>query len=210
MKRFLLCGFILLLLASCATETPQTPPAAVSVHSTSAAAPWLDLLYACAGDSLVLSRTADPASADLSLRLGEPEFLAGVAFPIGEEEILIVAHPQSPIQTLTVEEAQALFAGLGDTSVQVWVYASDEDVFRVFDQFVMQGRSVSPSAKVAVDPQQLSDALTNEPGAVGILPRRWLTGALREVYVVAKVPVLAVTPGEPQGAVNQLIGCLQK
>lgn len=210
MKRFLLCGFILLLLASCATETPQTPPAAVSVHSTSAAAPWLDLLYACAGDSLVLSRTADPASADLSLRLGEPEFLAGVAFPIGEEEILIVAHPQSPIQTLTVEEAQALFAGLGDPSVQVWVYASDEDLFRVFDQFVMQGRSVSPSARVAVDPQQMSEALMNEPEAVGILPRRWLTGSLREVYVVAKVPVLAITPREPQGAVNQLIGCLQK
>lgn len=210
MKRILLSGFILLLLASCARETPQTPPQVVSVHSTSAAAPWLDLLYACAGDSLVLSRTADPASADLSLRLGEPEFLAGVAFQIGEEEILIAAHPQTPIQTLTVEEAQALFAGLGDPSVQVWVYASDEDLFRVFDQFVMQGRSVSPSAKVAVDPQQMSEALMNEPGAVGILPRRWLTGSLREVYVVAKVPVLSVTPGEPQGAVNQLIGCLQK
>jgi hypothetical protein len=210
MKRFLLCGFILLLLASCATETPQTPPAAVSVHSTSAAAPWLDLLYACAGDSIILSRTADPASADLSLRLGEPEFLAGGAFQIAEEEILIVAHPQTAIQSLTVEEAQALFAGLGDPSVQVWVYASDEDVFRVFDQFVMQGRSVSPSAKVAVDAGQMSDALAVTPGAVGILPRSWLTGSLREVYSIAKVPVLAMTQSEPQGTVAQLIACLQK
>ena len=45
---------------------------------------------------------------------------------------------------------------------------------------------------------------------VGILPRHWKVGDVREVYSVAKVPVLAITQSEPQGAVNQLIGCLQK
>jgi hypothetical protein len=210
MKRLLPAGFILLLLASCATETPQTPPQIVSVYSTSAAAPWLDRLYACAGNSIVLSRTADPASADISLHIGETEFPPSFIYQIGEEEILIVVHPDNPIQTLTAEEAQALFAGLGNPPVQVWVYPSDEDVFRVFDQFVMKGRSVSPSAKVAVDPAQMSDALTVEAGAVGILPRSWLTASLREVYSVAKVPVLVITQREPQGAVGWLIDCLQK
>jgi hypothetical protein len=54
-----------------------------------------------------------------------------------------------------------LFSGLGDLSVQVWVYASGEDVFEVFDQYVMKGRSVSSSAMVAVSPQQMSDVLNN-------------------------------------------------
>lgn len=210
MKKFIPFGFILLLLVSCATETPPTPPEVVSVHSTFAAAPWLDSLYACAGTSIVISRAADPASAGLLLRLGEPQFPASFLYQIGEEEILIATHPQSPIQNLTLAEAQNLFAGFGDPAVQVWVYASDEDVFGVFDQFVMQGRSVSPSAKVAVDAEQMSDVLAVTPGSVGILPRSWMTASLREVYSVGKVPVLAIAPSEPQGVVAQLIDCLQQ
>jgi hypothetical protein len=94
--------------------------------------------------------------------------------------------------------------------VQVWIYASEEDVQRVFDQFVMEGRSVTPWARVALNPQQMSDTLANEPNVVGILPRRWKAGDVREVFTIAAVPVLAVTQSEPQGELRQLIGCLQK
>jgi hypothetical protein len=142
--------------------------------------------------------------------VGEPEFLASPAYQIDTEEILIVTHRQSPVQNLTLEEARALFAGRGDASVQVWVYASEEDVQVVFDQFVMEGRNVTSSARLAVNPQQMSDTLVNEPDAVGILPRHWKAGDVRDVYLVATVPVLALTKSEPQGAVKELIACLQK
>jgi hypothetical protein len=204
---FLLSCFFLV---SCSTETPQTPLEVVSIYSTSAAAPWLTDLYACADGIAVISRADDPSAADISLRIGEPEFLTSFAYQIDEEELLIVTHRQSLVQNLTLEEAQNLFAGLGDPSVQVWVYASGEDMFEVFDQFVMKGRSVSSSALVAVNPQQMSDVLNAESNAVGILPRHWVAGDVREVYSVAIVPVLAITRSEPQGAVNQLIGCLQE
>lgn len=199
-----------LLLFSCSTETPQPTPRAVSVYSSLAAQPWLDSLYACAESFAVISRVDDPSAADIVLRVGEPKPLTSFAYQIDEEEILIVTHRQSPVQNLTLDEAQNLFAGLGDPSVQVWVYASDEDVFGVFDQFVMKGRSVSSSARIAVSPQQMSDVLNAESSAVGILPRHWKVGDVREVYLAATVPVLAITQGEPQGAVSQLIGCLQK
>lgn len=200
-----------LLIASCSTETPQTPLEVVSVYSSSSATPWLTDLYDCADRSSVIIRLSDsPSVADIVLRIGEPQFLAGFAFQVDEEEILVVTHRQSPVQNLTLEEAQALFAGLGDASVQMWVYASGEDVQDVFNQFVMKGRGVSSSAMVAVTPQQMSDTLVNQPNAVGILPRHWKVGDVREVYSVAKIPVLAITQSEPQGAVNQLIGCLQK
>lgn len=206
---FFLCLF---LLASCGTPAPQTTPQVVIVYSTSAATPWLTELYDCVArqNNVVLSRVDDPASADILLRVSEPEFLSSFAYQIDEEEILIVTHRQSPIQNLNFDETRALFMGLGDPSVQVWIYASDEDVFGVFDQFVMEGGSVTSSAKMAVNPQQMSDTLVNQPNAVGILPRHWKVGDVRDVYSVATVPVLAITPREPQGVINQLIGCLQK
>lgn len=199
-----------LLISSCSTSTPPAlTPVVVSVFSTSAAEPWLTPLYACAGTSTVISRVEDPSAADISLRLGEPEVMTGSAFQIDTEEILIVTQRQSPIQNLTLEQAQTLFTQ-GDPSVQVWVYSSDADVQQVFDQLVMVGRSVTSSAQIAVSPQQMSNTLVNEPNTVGILPKHWKAGDSRFVYSLPNIPVLALTKSEPQGAIKELISCLQK
>jgi hypothetical protein len=197
------------LVVSCSINTPQSTPQVVSVYSTSAAEPWLTDLYACADSSTVLSRVDDPNAAEIALQIGEPEFLSSFAYQIDEEEILVVTNRVSPIQNLTRKEAQALFMGLGDPSVQVWVYAPEADVQRVFEQFVMEGRAVMSSASIAANPQRMSDTLVNESNSVGILPRHWMAGDVREVYSIAKVPVLVLTKSEPQGVINQLIGCLQ-
>jgi hypothetical protein len=114
------------------------------------------------------------------------------------------------VQNLTLDEAQALFMGLGDPSVQVWVYASEADVQKVFDQFVMKGRSVSSSAMVAVSPGQMSDTLVNQPNTVGILPKHWKVGDSRVVFSAGMVPVLALTRSEPAGVLQNLLTCLQK
>lgn len=199
-----------LLLFSCSPGTPPATPQVVTVYSTSAAQPWLSLLYDCAGTSVLLSRVDDAALANIMLRVGEPNFLASPVFQIDTEEILIVTHRQSPLQNLTLDEARALFAGQGDPSVQVWVYASGEDVQDAFEQAVMAGRSITPAARLAFNPQQMSDTLVNETNAVGILPRHWKAGDTREVYAIAQIPVLALTNSEPQGVIQELIACLQK
>jgi hypothetical protein len=199
-----------LLLFSCSSNTPASTPPLVAVYSTSAAQPWLPPLYDCAESLAVLSRVEDAASADILLRVGELAFVASPAYQIDTEEILLVTHRQSPVQNLTLPEARALFAGQGDPSVQVWVYASGEDVQEVFDQIVMAGRSVTPSARLAANPQQMSDTLVNEANTVGILPRHWKAGDAREVFTVATVPVLVLTNSEPQGVIQELIACLQK
>jgi hypothetical protein len=206
---FILSSFLLF---SCATSTPQPTPQLVPVYASFAAEPWLSELYDCAAGqgNIVLSRVDDPNTADIALRIGEPEFLSSFAYQIDEEEILIVTHRQSSVQNLTLEEARALFIGLGDPSVQVWAYASGEDIQQVFDQYVMEGRSVTSSANIAATPQQMSDTLVNKPDTVGILPRHWKVGDVRDVFSVAKVPVLALTKSEPQGVVKDLLVCLQK
>ena len=207
--------FLLLLIplslwvSSCSTSTPPATPELVTVYSTFAAEPWLSELYDCAQTSSVLSRVDDPNSAQIVLRVGEPKTLS-FAYQIDTEEILIVTQRQSPVNNLTLDEARALFSGQGDPSVQVWIYASGEDVQEMFDQFVMEGRSLTSSAHIAANPQQMSDTLVNESNTVGILPRHWKVGDSREVFSAATVPVLVITQNEPQGAIKELIACLQK
>jgi hypothetical protein len=204
---FLLCAFLLF---SCTPSTPQPTPHVVTVYSTFAAQPWLPPLYVCAGTSSVISRVDDPSAADIILRMGEPEILVSSAYQIDTDEILIVTHRQSPVQNLALDEARALFAGRGDPSVQVWVYAPEADMQIVFDQVLMGGSRVSPSARLAVNPQQMSEILVNEPNTVGILPRHWKVGDIRDIYLVATVPVLAITQNESGGVIKELLACLQK
>jgi hypothetical protein len=198
------------LLFSCSSGS-ATPAAAsvVSVHATSAAQPWLTELFDCANQQgVILNVTASGAQIDL--RVGEPEILSASAFQIDEEELLIVTHRESPIQNLSPEEAQALFAGQGDPSVQVWVYDSGEDVQVLFDQLVMKGRSVSSSARIAVNPQEMSDILNTEKNSVGILPRHWKVGTVRDVYSAGTVPVLAIQNGDENETTRPLLTCLSQ
>ncbi len=197
------------LLLSCAPRETPSASSVVNVHASAAAQPWLTELFVCAERaSVLLNVTANEAQ--IELRVGEPRTLLAPAFQIDEEELLIVTHRESPIQNLGPEEAQALFAGQGDPSVQVWVYASGEDVQVLFGQLVMKGRSVSSSARVAANPQEMSDILNAEKNSVGILPRHWEVGDMREVYSAGTVPVLAIQTGEETETIHGLLACLSK
>lgn len=197
------------LLFSCTPATQRTSQTqVVTVYATPAAEPWMSDLFACANDlSVVLSVSAE--SPEIILRVGEPEMLVSSAYQIDEEEILIVTHPESPVQNLSLEEAQALFAGQGEPSAQVWVYSSGTDMQILFDQLVMKGRSVTSFARLASDPQDMSDTLNSESNTVGILPRHSIMGNVHEIYSVGMAPVLAIVRQEPRGMVSELIACLQ-
>jgi hypothetical protein len=196
---------------SCAPViTPAPEIQVISVYATPAAQPWLADVFACAPPEIAIRVADSPAEAKISLRLGEPDLLAAPAYQIDTEDVLVVTHRQSLVQNMAVEGVRELFAGQADPSVQVWVYARGEDVQRVFEQAVMQGRSVTSLARLAVSPQHMSDTLNNEPNTVGILPRRWKTGDARFVYTIPDVPVLALVSEQPQGIVQALVACLQK
>jgi len=200
-----------LLLAACSPATATPPPARLDVYATTAAGPWLEDAFACTADqNTILGVATSPDSADLVLRIGEPPALTSPAYQIDTEEILVVTHRESPVQNLTAEGARDLFAGRGDPSVQVWAYADGEDVQQAFDKLVMGGEPVTALARMATSTQEMSDTLNAGKNAVGILPGHWKVGTVREVYSAGTVPVLAITGAEPEGALKQLVACLQK
>jgi hypothetical protein len=187
------------------------------VSATSAAAPWLRNAYDCspAGTAVVL---ATPGDAELILRLTEPRPLAGAAYQVGSDDLLIVTHPQVAVGQLAPKQVESLFAGqvhnwreLGgaDLDVKVWTYAPTVDIQGFFERTILKGRPVSSWAQLAVSAQDMSDSVGSTPGSVGLLPRHWKTGNTHEVLSLAEVPVLAITDETPQGALAELIACMQ-
>jgi hypothetical protein len=213
----LICVTALAAAVSCSPERTASPISVVNVHATSAARPWLEAVYSCAAPTTAI-RLSDPDSADVEVRLGEPPGLNLPAFQIGVEDVLVVVHPLNAVGALSSLDVQRLFAGEvtnwsklqgADLPVQVWTYASGEDVQEYFEHIIMDGRPVTSLARLAVTAQAMSDAVGATPGAIGFLPRRWKTGNTREALQLPSLPVLAVTESQPMGATKQLLGCVQ-
>lgn len=207
----------LAVLIGCAAPPPQTSLSVLNVFATSAAYPWIDGVFACAPASAAV-RLTDPSSADIELRLGEPDHLRLPAFQIGSADMLVVVHPQNGVASLTLDQAQALFAGqvtnwsaIGGSSVPVlvWTYSSAEDVQEYFDRAVMKGRPVTSQARLAVSAQVMSDSVGSVPGSIGFLPLRWKTGTTSEVLALPSIPVLATVKTEPQGIERDILSCMQ-
>ncbi|MGZ6316798.1 MAG: hypothetical protein ACXWNQ_06010, partial [Anaerolineales bacterium] len=116
------------------------------------------------------------------------------------------------------EQVRGLFSGQisnwkdtggSDLPVQVWSFAQDEDIQQIFDQTAMNGQPITSLARLAVSAQAMSDSVGSTAGSIGFLPRRWKSGNTREAFKLATVPVLVVSRTQPQGAVKDLISCLQ-
>jgi hypothetical protein len=215
---YLLLSFNLTVLAACGAATPQALPQVVKVSASSAASPTLPNVYACAASSIAIS-LSDPASADIAIRLGEPDSLRTPAFQIGTDEILVVVNPQIGISALTVDQVRDLFTGqktswmeVGgkDLQVQVWAYSAGEDIQSIFTRVDLAGSLITSRARLAVSVQNMSDSVGQNPGSIGFLPAHWKSGATQTVFGGVSVPILAITKLEPQGAVKELLGCLQK
>jgi hypothetical protein len=217
MKRYLLV--ILLFITACAPPAPATTPGIVTAYATNGAQPWLARLYACGASQSVLVRRSDsPTDADLVLRVGEPASLSTPAFQIGSEDVLVVVNQARASQVLSVKQVSGLFTGqITDWraispsqtgQVQVWVFAQGEDVQQVFAQTLGE-RPVVSGARLAASPAEMSQAIANDANAIGILTRQWKPANVADVFTAATIPVLAIAPAEPVGAVKDLLACLQ-
>ena len=215
--RLIISGLCIpLLLGACAAPAGATLTP-ITIHASSAAYPWLSGAYDCAPPSsaVVLSDSPD---VDLALQLGEPRELQGSAFQVGNDDLLVVTHPEVAVGELSLRDVEAVFAGQldnwsdvggADQAVEVWAYPSGVDVQAFFDQYVLHGRPVSSLARIAVSAQHMSDSVGAVAGSIGLLPRRWKAGNTREVLTVATLPVLALAESSPQGVVAEMLACMQ-
>ena len=217
MKRYFV-AFVFGLLVGCSTPTPQTTPQLVNVYVSSAAYPWVKDLYNCAPTSAVIN-LSDPLSADVTMRLGVPDHLTTPSFQISSEDVLVIVHPQNEVTSLTLDQVRSIFLGQvvnwkevggNDLPVHVWSFSLDEDVQGIFSHTVMNGQPITSLARLAVSGESMAAAIGTNPGSVGILPRRLMTIAVQSVFTALKAPVLIITKSTPEGAIQDLISCLQQ
>lgn len=197
--------FLSFFLIACSPSQPTSQTQTITINYSPFTEFQMDEVYACANDLSIILKVTDQKP-EISFQLGEPDVLLDFAYQIDEEEMIVVVNRQNEMQKVSVEEIQNLFLG---QAMQVWVYPSASEMQKVLNQFVMQGRSVSSFANVAVSPKQVVEKIESESNAIGYIPKSLLNENLKEIYSMGIFPVLALTETEPQGAVKSLLSCLQ-
>lgn len=162
---------------------------------------------------------------DLQLRLGLPNQGVDYAFQVGEVNLQIVVNAKQLVHSFSSDQIQSLFSGgvpnwegiSGRNGlVHPWVYPENSELGLVFEQLVMEGGHISPTASVAPDPESMQQAIGSDEGAIGLLPSSWLTDTVHAVdlehnlTLKLKTPVLALTKSKPHGSISIFVACLQE
>lgn len=222
-------------LAACSappTATPPPTPLLVRVAYPPSLSYLTGALAGCAEKipSIALDLFEIPASAldiqqnEITLWLGEPPG-EGFAALIDREDILVVLNPDNPVDKISTADLRALFAGRitnwedvggDDLEVAVWVYPPANELQAILESVILEGEKFTSLAWQAPDAAAMLESVAQDPAAIGILPRSWLSGEVKPVDIDRDLeelllqPVLALAEEEPEGILREFVACLQR
>jgi PBP superfamily domain len=215
----------LLFTTSCSQATPIASPETFKVQYSFAAQPWLATLNICAGNKIVLSNLLasdyqDLKTANLVIHIGHPDNLTDLAYKLGTDDLLVIVNPQNPVKKLSADQVRGIFTGRFQTwtsvhgsnrQIRVWVFPAGEDVQQIFEETILARSSPASMARLASSPDEMSQAVSNDPDAIGLITARRKTGTTTDVFTAgSNLPVLAITQFRPQGILAQILACMQK
>jgi hypothetical protein len=146
------------------------------------------------------------------------------AFQIAEESLVVIVHPDNTNTTLSASELQALFNGriehwtdfsILDEEVTVWLYPEGSYTSEMFKFVVLEDQEFSRLANLAPSPTPMLAEISTDPGAIGFVPRAWLSAEVSQVNIdpatqaALNRPILALTNSEPHSGVREMLACLQ-
>lgn len=226
--------FCLLITACSISPTVTLPPSPqpVSVAFASSLQPAVEALNSCANDhpelALILDKrpvsSFDLKANDLDLWWGEKPAEVSYAYPLAQDELVVILNQANPNEDLSSNELRALFSGrvqdwdeisTYQNPVSVWIYPEGNELQASIQESALGVKRFSPLAFLAPSPQAMLEAIANDPGGIGFVPRSWLSPEVIPSHIDSVMqttlskPVLALVRSEPQDVSLILLDCLQ-
>lgn len=234
-EKSIILFLILWALVACSTPSTGTIPPSpqpVNVSLSPSLEPARNALHICAINLPDIALFVDtvPASSqdfnkyDLIISWGEKPGKLDRAFPLGQDEIVIIINSDNPNNELSTNEVMALFNGrveewteisLFDQPVSVWTFPPENIMSDTFGSAILKNQSFSHLANLAPSSQAMLEAIAGDPGGIGYILKSWLPDDVSpssiepELQNVLRKPILALVNSEPQGNLLDLLNCLQ-
>lgn len=245
MKRGVLLGLIVFMLSGCdlveqpgeetilrvATDASSAPIAAEMFNEYEAATPGV--YFSTGQGNLDMALIALQAGEiDFALLFLPGNIEASFQAVIGVEAVILVVHPDNPVEVLTTTQARAIFNGLIvnwvtvggiDSSIHVVTREDGSDTRRAFQTLALGDRSYASTAQVATSGARVLDIVANDPQAMGYVTLEDLDDCVRALSLNGVAPssqtirtgeyaltgqIMFVARGEPEGAAGEFLSWL--
>lgn len=214
------------------TPIPAPTPQVITLRFTTTLSSLQPLFTGCANaqENTALIVVESPASSidweqeGLAIRWGTDFTVQGFAAVLGYEELVIIVHPQNPLQQISQADLQGMYSGALNGwptggpggAVEPWSYPVGEDIQEITGQVLQKDPlTVAKTAFIAPHPRAMLEAVSGNPQAIGFLPRRWLNNQVKEIPLSGidqaglRYPILAITREEPVGLARDWLLCVQ-
>jgi len=234
MNKFLLI-LACLAIAGCSppmTATVPPSPQPVSIAFSPSLEIIEDALRTCANNhpeiALFIDKrpvtSIDYDASDLTLWWGEKPAEVSFAYPLAQDELVIILNHANSNSNLSTNELRALYSGkvhnwdeisINQHTVSVWSYPEGNELRGILHENLLGDQRLTPLAFLAPSPQAMLEAVTSDPGAIGFIPRSWInqhvfsTQINMDLEKVLSKPVLALANTKPLGGSLILLDCLQ-
>jgi DNA-binding transcriptional LysR family regulator len=148
----------------------------------------------------------------VGLTLALPENSILWATPLGEESLVLIAHPSQTTLNLTLAQVLDIYEGRNNN----WVAATREDgddSRSVFDAKALRGVKPSLNTALAPSPEAMLKFIASNPKGLGYVPASWLNDSVKTISLESKpytdpnyflrVLVVAVAKQEPSGRTRE-------
>lgn len=226
--RLNICFTVLAFVSACQTATP--PPQTFVLAAT-------DLTSELAADLVATYRETNSAplvnvvahsalAGELAARNAEVALTANAppgfyTTPMAYVSFAIVAHPTNPVNTLTLAQVQAIYAGQltdwaqvsgGATgAIQVLAREDGSDGARALNGVALNNVTITPNAQVAATWAAMRQLIQQNPNALGYLPNPEIDETVKPLALDSELRVLivAVSTSEPSGAPREFVAWAQ-
>jgi hypothetical protein len=171
----------------------------------------------------------DPDAVDFAFRWGSAQEIQGYAAIAGWDELVWIVHPDNPVEVLTQSNLVDIYSGtvrswsrfssVGSEltgRIRIWDYPTGSDLSEIFTALTAHTGQHDAVLYFAPDPRAMLEAISEDPAAIGFIPRRWLNEQVRAVVVsdmaeeARQHPILALSRAEPEGDRRAWLLCMQE
>lgn len=189
MRRAVLLGWAVFLLSACRivgqpegevilrviTDTSSVPIIAEMLNEYEESSPGVVFASVSGNEGTTLT-VLEAGEADFALLLLPAQTEFPFQIPVSVEALVLVVHPDNPVEMLTIDQARAIFSGrivnwetVGgrDSSIHVVVREDGSDIRRVFRDTVLGDYPHASVAQIATSNAQVLNVVGSDPQAIG-------------------------------------------
>ena len=157
-------------------------------------------------------------SHDLVIQIGEAHSDFSFSAQIASENFFLITHLSQSPQSINMNGIEKLFSGEftnwsdiggGEHLIDLWLPSQSDESRQFLENHILNGQSLSSNAKLSISPDQMRNIISENTDAIGILPGAWLNSSVGSLPFSETIPILVSSPSETQGALREIIACLQ-